>query len=254
MNAAAPPAVPPTTRRRSLAMSLHTFARSLLRSIVWLLTAMCVFLTALDLYVQALDRPPTSSIFLQLFIIGSYALLALASLIFAFSRFMTVRGALARLPKLYVPITQADGLPDHVHAHIAAKLDASARLIANAKPAVPPADVQWGAPGTPLDGTQFRAATVASAGVLARALAPWVPSAAADPATPVRTWLRAAVDASLVDKRLAKLYLDAYHAARWGCAPQSQDAYLHVMKLLAVILQRIPVPDEDARAPAVLVA
>ncbi|KNE56083.1 hypothetical protein AMAG_01926 [Allomyces macrogynus ATCC 38327] len=289
-----------------LVPAIKSFLWSLFQMVVWFGTAICLILTGVDLFVQALDKPPPTAMYLQLIIVGSYALLVTAALLFAFSRFMTVRTALALLPKLYVP-TSAMDLPHHVHAHIATALD-RALTIARAcgpAPGTPSAAVEWGDPDSPLADTQFRDAAVASLDLLADRLAPfrhvariqpvaarplppprgpgrpvsaaptatslsgvtstsagtapWIPrSRAARPvglqpmasatpaprlrALPVRPWFRRLVAARLVDKRLAKRYLDTYDRARWGRAPITVDEYLAFMKVLAMILQGLPPP------------
>ncbi|KAJ3367106.1 hypothetical protein GGF32_000168 [Allomyces javanicus] len=157
-----------------LVPAIKSFLWSLFQMVVWFGTAICLILTGVDLFVQALDKPPPTAMYLQLIIVGSYALLVTAALLFAFSRFMTVRTALALLPKLYVP-TSAMDLPHHVHAHIAASLD-RALTIARAcgpAPGSAGAGIEWGDPDSPLADTQFRDATVASLDVLADRLAPF---------------------------------------------------------------------------------
>ncbi|KNE54431.1 hypothetical protein AMAG_00406 [Allomyces macrogynus ATCC 38327] len=291
-----------------LVPAIKSFLWSLFQMVVWFGTAICLILTGVDLFVQALDKPPPTAMYLQLIIVGSYALLVTAALLFSFSRFMTVRTALALLPKLYVP-TSAMDLPHHVHTHIATSLD-RAQSIARAcgpAPGTPSAAVEWGEPDSPLADTQFRDAAVASLDLLADRLAPfppvarmqpvaarpplplpprgpgrpvsaapaatslsgvtstsagtapWIPrSRAAGPVTPqpgasvppaprlralpVRAWFRRLVAARLVDKRLAKRYLDTYDRARWGRAPITVDEHLAFMKVLAMILQGLPPP------------
>ncbi|ORZ32904.1 hypothetical protein BCR44DRAFT_24473, partial [Catenaria anguillulae PL171] len=228
------PTSPPTT---SL---LKRLALSTFRLLVWLLIITCALATATDLYLQALKKPYTASIFLQLFIIGSYALLAVASLLFAISRFMTVRYALARLPKMYIPITPADGLPRHVQRHVAAKLDRSTRLVNEAKPdgLAPVADREWGEPGTPLEGVNFRTATLTSVQVLVQHVRTggWPHLVPRTSEFALRRWLRTLVDARVVDKRVARLYADLVEAARWGDEPITVERYLQAMKVLAVMM------------------
>ncbi|KAJ3370985.1 hypothetical protein GGF31_003715 [Allomyces arbusculus] len=290
-----------------LVPAIKSFLWSLFQMVVWFGTAICLILTGVDLFVQALDKPPPTAMYLQLIIVGSYALLVTAALLFSFSRFMTVRTALALLPKLYVPTSVMD-LPHHVHAHIATSLDRALSIARTCGPAAgtPSAAVEWGDPDSPLAETQFRDAAVASLDLLADRLAPfphvarmqpvaarppppprgpgrpvsaapaatslsgvtstsagtapWIPrtrapgpvaphpaAASAPPAPrlralPVRAWFRRLVAARLVDKRLAKRYLDTYDRARWGRAPITVDEYLAFMKVLAMILQGLPPP------------
>ncbi|KAL7750609.1 hypothetical protein RI367_003951 [Sorochytrium milnesiophthora] len=267
--AAVPHLSPPSWTQR-----VGSFLFSSAYAVVWLATTVCVVATAVDVYLQTLDGDKGSGY--RFTVIGSYALMAVASMVFAFSRYMTIRGALSELPKEYVPVGKMD-VPPRVYALVNGDLARSAEILARCKPhhqhhqhhhhrqagaeheeeeahdgSVRAGASGWGAPGSALDGTHFRGSMVASLKLLEQQVGARTAAAHQDVlllllrnGQGARQWMQRLVDQRWVDGRLAEMYVSGYESARWSDEQQrtiSEREYLDFMRVLTAIVANLPPP------------
>jgi hypothetical protein len=156
---------------------------------------------------------------------------------------MTVRAALSSIPKLYVPISPWD-VPQHVHRHIIELLDKSSDTLKRCLPLEydDSTITEWGAPGTPLEGIHLRRAAIKSVDLVAQRLSQWPHLSRLHQgcqARSIRSWFKLLVDNHLIDRRLARNFVDSWEVARWTSRPVSVEHYLQLMRLLSCILQAL---------------
>ncbi|KAI9143855.1 hypothetical protein BKA69DRAFT_52538 [Paraphysoderma sedebokerense] len=153
---------------------------------------------------------------------------------------MTVRSAIGDIPKLYIPISQSD-VPLRVHNLIQNELT-RVNIISLATRPIPAETCRpgWGQPGTALGNTNFKAAVVATLEIVVKNVAKLGKEYEFDRSVSVRIWMEKLVAKGFVDKRIARAYVEGYERARFGYEEIEEKEYLEFMKLITVLVTRLP--------------
>ncbi|OZJ06382.1 hypothetical protein BZG36_00719 [Bifiguratus adelaidae] len=214
------------------------------------LTAFCLIVSAYDIIVQALGYQPHKSgedIRNLLVVGGSYVLLGLLSALFMFSRYVTVRSALADIPKDYLPINASD-IPEQVFKRIQAKLTYCKNVRAEAEPKIEESDPRgFGRIGSYLEGVRFQDNMLRTAELIEKAGVAVHPSLFRPSNMTQRQYIEllSMPPNSLISPSLAQTYIQSYEAARFdmgfpasGNVPKvwKEEEYVAFMKVVGAIL------------------
>ncbi|KAI8048783.1 hypothetical protein BDF22DRAFT_746509 [Syncephalis plumigaleata] len=171
----------------------------------------------------------------------SYFIMGVLATILSCTRLLTMRRAKHVIPRSVIPI-RAEDLPRRVFVMIQKELGKVDQIRADIKP-LPEESVQpgWGQPGSALDGVQFALSACETFDIIAE-------KAQLQLSIPQRTagmtahqYFDMLVAYSIIDRPIARVYVNAYETARFGQEPWTEAQYVDFMKLVTVILQRIQI-------------
>ncbi|RKO83248.1 hypothetical protein BDK51DRAFT_22322, partial [Blyttiomyces helicus] len=103
-------------------------------------------------------------------------------------------------------------------------------------------EIGWGAPGSPLQNINFKEATIQTIEILEQRACAVTPDMAdfleRDPVMTARRYVEFLITENIVDRDVARYYIQRYEEVRFGPHELTQADYLEFMKLFALLLKR----------------
>ncbi|KAI9595849.1 hypothetical protein BDF19DRAFT_440274 [Syncephalis fuscata] len=170
---------------------------------------------------------------------SSYLFLGVLATLLSCTRVLAMRRAKHAIPRSAIPIRIED-LPKRLFVMVHEELAKVDQIRTDIKP-LPEESVRpgWGQPDSALDNVQFTASACETFDIIAEEAQVQLSIPQRTPGMTAHQYFDMLVTYSVIDRQIARVYVNAYEAARFGSDSWTEAQYVDFMKLVSVIMQRI---------------